>query len=246
MPDLVDLHTHILPELDDGPREQSLSCTMARAWVEDGVTKVFATPHGFSPSYHAHPDTIRKFVAKLSRELSQQGIPLDLQIGMELRYHREMFAHLLRGSAICLGGKTEGPRFLLLEFPTREWPDETNELIYELKYREITPIIAHPERNLVAQRHPDKVAEAVEEGAWMQLTAGSITGEFGPMCQKVSRKWIGGGLVHIVASDAHDPQIRKPGLQVSYDWITNKWGYSNAVARFIQNAEIVWQTSRLG
>lgn len=245
MSDFVDLHTHILPGLDDGPLEMNISRAMARAWLADSVTKVFATPHGFSPSYHADPAVSQKALLDLQTALVAQGIPLELQIGMEVRHHRDLLSHLEQGAALCLGAKKVGPRFLLLEFPTREWPSEANELIYELRLREITPIIAHPERNLIAQKDDDKVAQAIEEGAWMQVTAGSITGEFGSLCQKLSRRWIGEGFVHLVASDAHDPLIRKPGLQVSYDWITKKWGYVNEVARFVENAEIVWQTSKL-
>jgi protein-tyrosine phosphatase len=239
----IDVHTHIFWDLDDGPANMDLSITMARKFVESGTNRLFATPHGFSPYYDADAVMVRKRLDPFQELLRQEEIDLEVKIGMEVRYHHSLIDHVLAGSALCLGGQQVDKRFLLLELPTRDWPRQLSEVIYELQIRDITPIIAHPERNLTAQQQLRVVEEAVQEGAWLQLTAGSCTGGFGASCQKAARRFASEGWVHLIASDAHDPVIRAPGLTDAWDVIANSWHLSSAVNEYKQHAEVVWQVS---
>ena len=240
----IDIHTHILFSLDDGPEVLASSVAMAKKFVESETHRLFATPHGYSPYFHAEPDAIRTTLLAFEDHLQKSDIPLDCQIGMEVRYHHSLMEHVLSGTALCLGGKMSGPRFLLLELPTREWPKHLPEVIYELIIRDITPIIAHPERNLVAQQQPRIVEDSVKEGAWLQLTAGAITGAFGALCQKTAKRFATDGWAHLIASDAHDPIHRAPGLTSAYHMIANDWRLPDVADQYQQNAENVWKVSR--
>ena len=239
----IDIHTHILFGLDDGPEFIESSIAMAKKFVESGTHRLFATPHGYSPYFHAESDAIRTTLLAFQDHLQQSDIRLECQIGMEVRYHHSLIEHMLSGSALCLGGKMSGPRFLLLELPTREWPKQLPDMIYELLIRDITPIIAHPERNLIAQQQPRIVEESVQEGAWLQLTAGAITGAFGALCQKTAKRFATEGFAHLIASDAHDPINRAPGLTSAYQTIANDWRLPDVAANYQQNAETIWKVS---
>lgn len=243
MADLVDIHTHLLPDLDDGPTSMEQSLQLAKKFVESGTHFVFATPHGFSPYYHTDVSAIQQAMNAFRQFLQEELLPLEIAMGMEVRYHQDLFSKLEDGSALCLGGKQAGERFLLLELPTRDWPMHFTDVIYELKIREITPIIAHPERNMIAQQDPHVVEEVVEEGAWVQLTAGACTGEFGPLCQKAAKRFTSEGWVHLVASDAHDAIHRAPGLSNAYNIIAHEWRLPTMVSTLQQNALDVWQMS---
>ena len=122
MKGLIDLHTHILPFLDDGATDEEITMKMARQWEAGGVDRVVATPHGFTQLYHTDPKVILESIEKWNRRFIEEGINLQLLPGMEVRFHRELINHLRNGGALCYGAKRTGDRFLLLEFSTREWP----------------------------------------------------------------------------------------------------------------------------
>ncbi len=239
----IDIHTHILSSLDDGPENMDQSLEMARKFVDHGTRRIFATPHGYSPYFHADKRAIINTLDIFTDLLSSNGIALEVRIGMEIRIHLELLAHILSNEAMCLGDKRAGERFLLLELPTREWPQKLLEVIYELRIRHITPIIAHPERNFAVMQHPAIVSDAVSEGAWLQITAGSCTGAFGSNCLKTAKRLASEGWIHLVASDAHDLVHRAPGLLRAWEVIHLSWRLPEVVTVCRENAETIWQSA---
>lgn len=236
MTSFVDMHTHILPGLDDGPDTLDEALAMARQFVACGTTLVFATPHGFSPTYHADAQSILKRVEQLTTALADAQIPLEVHPGMEIRFQNSVFQDLIAQRALCLGNAQSETRFALIELPTREWPSEVPDVIYELGLRKIRVILAHPERNLVAHKNEILLDDAIAEGALVQLTAGSITGQFGVACERLSRQWLATGRAHLIASDAHDTHIRKPGLREAYERVQFAWKLPEAAAACQKNA----------
>ena len=205
---MIDLHSHILPGLDDGSRTVDEARALARRAAADGVTAIAATPHVRS-DYPTRPGEMERGVARLREDFVEQGIGVDVLHGGELDLG--MLATLdddeLRRFTLAQSG-----RYLLLEFPYTGWPAGLEETVYGLGLRGFVAVVAHPERNREVQAHPRRLAEAVRLGALVQLTAASLDGRIGRSSQKAAQVLLGLGLAHVLASDAHTPEIREAGL----------------------------------
>lgn len=204
---MIDLHCHILPGVDDGPADLATSLEMARAHVAAGVTRVAATPH-VTWDIPTEPAAIAAGVAELSAALRAEGIALEVLPGAEIGLTRaaEMDDAELR--ALALGG---GP-WLLVEAPLRAMAG-VPPVVQSLLLRGHRVLLAHPERSPVFQRDPEALAGLVHAGVLTQVTAGSLVGRFGSTVQRFVLRLARDGLVHNVASDAHDPVRRAPGLR---------------------------------
>ncbi len=237
----VDIHTHILPGVDDGAKSLEVSLDMARLFVEHGTTSLFATSHGFAPSLHVDAEDILRETFRLNDALIDAQIPLTVRPAMEIRYHSDIVRKVLQGLALGLGG-AEKPNYILIELPTRDWPEDVWEAIYEFAIRDITVVIAHPERNLAAQRDEELLDRAIEEGAILQLTAGSIMGQFGPICENLSKRWLMSHKIHCIASDAHDPVVRAPGIDLALKKVTEQWQMPEQAAQCVRTAQRIWDS----
>jgi len=232
---MVDLHCHILPNIDDGPENYLKFIEMAKTAVNAGITSVFATPHHLNERYKNSKPKILEHVAEGNMNLQLENIPLKILPGQELRIHRELFISLEMDEILTLNN--EG-KYLLLELPTCEVPKYTHEMIYELLLKGITPIVVHPERNKVIIKNNNLLFELVQEGALVQLTAGSIIGQFGKKVKAFTEKIIEHNLAHFIATDAHNNSTRGFFLQEAYDSIRNRYGASHSYY-FRENAELL-------
>ncbi len=179
---VIDLHTHILPALDDGARTLDESLAMARIALADGITCLAATPHdmGTAPDY---PNQVKERMAEVQTAFGEEGIELHPVMGSELYAVPDLAARLCAGGALSLNGS----RYFLLEFPLIDLPIYATQLIFEVQAAGFTPIVAHPARNATIQRDPNQLYELVERGALAQITSGSLTGIFGPQVQATAR-----------------------------------------------------------
>ncbi|QNU03871.1 tyrosine-protein phosphatase [Peribacillus butanolivorans] len=230
---MIDLHCHILPGVDDGSPDMQESMAMAKKAVEAGITHLFATPHHLNERYVNVKDNIIDRVFKLNECLQQETIPLSVHPGQELRIHRELFVSLEKGEVLTLDNTD---KYLLLELPSGHVPTYTQELIYELLLKGITPIIVHPERNKELLKNHNLLFKLVQEGALTQLTSGSIIGLFGKNIKSFSKKIIEHNLAHFIATDAHNIASRGFTLQEAYETITKTYGIER-VFYFKENAE---------
>jgi protein-tyrosine phosphatase len=220
---MIDLHCHILPGLDDGPGEIDESIEMAEKAGEDGIHTIVATPHTLNGVYRTETGTILREVRRLQDALDAAKIKIRLLSGAEVRLNPGM-GDVIAGSCACTLNLTG--RYLLLEFPATGLPPGTENEIFALRLKGITPIIAHPERNLAIQRNLSLVERFVEMGAICQVTAMSITGEFGVSAERAAIEMIEAGLVHVIGSDAHSAGDRPPLLYAALEAaaeITGSW-----------------------
>jgi protein-tyrosine phosphatase len=205
---VIDLHSHILPGLDDGSRTVEDARALARRAAADGVTAIAATPH-VRPDYPTRPEEMERGVMRLREDFVEQGIDVEVLHGGELDLG--MLAELddgeLRRFTLAQSG-----RYLLLEFPYSGWPAGLEETIYGLGLRGLVPVVAHPERNRAVQSDPRRLGEAVRMGALVQITASSLDGRIGRSSRKAAVRLLELGLAHVLASDAHTPEIREAGL----------------------------------
>ncbi|MDN3019269.1 tyrosine protein phosphatase [Paenibacillus sp. BSR1-1] len=232
---MIDIHSHIIPCVDDGPQDHIQGLDMARAAVKNGISHLFATPHHHNGQFENPKKQILAHIRRFNQSLHEENIPLTVHLGQELRIHRELFHSLKMDEVLTLDDQG---RYLLLELPSGEVPFYTSEIVYELLLREIIPIIVHPERNQGFIENTNQLFELVQEGALTQLTAGSIIGQFGKKVKAFSEKIIEHNLAHFIGSDAHNTRTRRFCLQEAYEAVTKKYDIQRTFY-FRENAELL-------
>jgi protein-tyrosine phosphatase len=206
---MIDLHCHILPNLDDGPQSQAESMAMAKRAVEDGVRTIVATPHTLNGVYTNHIQKVISDVATLQDAFSNNHIDLRLYAGADVHLCPDMLGKIESGDA---GTIDNAKRYLLLEFPPQTIPPGIKDEVFNLKVHGVTPIITHPERHPLIHHDMDILYELVRMGALCQLTAMSISGDFGGVVMGCAEMLLRHRLIHLIASDAHSPDSRPPLL----------------------------------
>ncbi|MBI5912277.1 MAG: capsular biosynthesis protein [Betaproteobacteria bacterium] len=209
---MVDVHCHLFPGIDDGPQMLDAAIALARHAVAGGIGTSIVTPHIVPRRYENTLSGIREAAARFRAELAARQIPLAIGYAAEVRIGPEVMA-LAEEETLPLLGSAEGYGIVLLEFPDSHVLPGSDKLAAWLLGRNIRPMIAHPERNKEIMRDVDAIAPFVQIGCWLQLTAGSLTGVFGPRCRERSRQLLERGWVHLLASDAHDTPARMPELE---------------------------------
>lgn len=203
---MIDLHCHLLPGIDDGAPDVETSLEMARIAVEDGIEMIACTPHIYPGLYENNgPDILRR-VDELQVILNDAGIPLKLTSGCDAHLTPTMVAELKSGHIPTLAKS----RYFLFEPPHHVAPPRLEESVFATIAAGYMPIVTHPERLSWIESHYETMKTLARSGAWMQLTAGSITGRFGKRPQYWSERMLDEGLVHIIATDAHNLRNRKP------------------------------------
>jgi protein-tyrosine phosphatase len=205
---VIDLHSHILPGLDDGARSLADSRALARAAVADGVTAIAATPH-VRDDYPTTCEQMEHGVELLREDFAREEIPLEVLHGGEIEL--SLLWQILPDELLRFTLGQSGV-YVLVEFPYAGWPRSLDLALSLLHGRGLRMVLAHPERNAEVQDHPDALAEAVEAGALVQVTAASLDGRLGPSTLLTTQRLLERGLVHLVASDSHGPHIRDVGL----------------------------------
>ncbi len=227
---MIDLHCHILPALDDGPQTLDESLAMAGAALRDGIHTVVATPHMLNGVYDNDLWTVRSAVAELEKALTERGLLLRLRIGGDVHVVPNMVEAVRSARAVTIDHRD---KYLLLELPSQNVPPGIKEEIFKLKVHGITPIITHPERNPVILRDPGVLHDMVSMGALAQVTAMSLTGEFGETVRRGSETLVARRLVHIIASDAHSAEDRPPVLSRGVDAAADVLGSPDEAERMV-------------
>jgi protein-tyrosine phosphatase len=205
---VIDLHSHVLPGLDDGPETLAGSLDILRAAAEDGIAQIAATPH-VRDDYPTPPEAMEAGVAEVNGAARAAGIGVEVLPGGELD---RAFAHSLDDESLRRFGLGGNPGVLLVEFPYYGWPLELRELVFRLGARGFQVVLAHPERNSDVQQSPGRLQELVDAGVIVQVTAASVDGRVGRHAAACAKTLLDAELVHLIASDAHAPAIRAIGM----------------------------------
>jgi protein-tyrosine phosphatase len=207
---VIDLHSHVLPGLDDGAATLDESLAIAAAAAADGVTVLAATPH-VSARYPTAPDAMEKAFELVLEALQRDGSPIELVPGGELALDRLDALTTDDLERFALGG-AGGGRCLLVEFPYEGWPPALAEQLSRLHAEGFRTLLAHPERNGEVQARPGRLEALVALGTLVQVTAASLDGRLGRTSQATAKALLDFGLVHVLASDAHGFETRAVGL----------------------------------
>jgi protein-tyrosine phosphatase len=233
---MIDLHFHCLPGIDDGPQTWDEAVQLCRAAAADGTTTIVATPHVLrDPWLNEDPLERDRLLVRLNALLG--GKPAVVP-GCEYSFSSDVVELWEQGSAGPLIGLNRGA-CLLLEFPSYGVPPAAESLLHELSILNVTPIVAHPERNRELAANPNRLASLVARGALVQITAGSLLGDFDRTSQAAAEAFFAEGLVHLVASDAHSMSRRPPRLAAARRWVARHWGDVAEETLFETNASAV-------
>jgi len=209
---MIDLHCHLFPGIDDGPKELSDSIELTKLAVENGITHAVVTPHITPGRYDNDLFSISTAYQAFKQALIDYEIKLNIGMAAEVRLGPEIFT-LFDEERLPFLGEFEGRKVLLLEFPHDHIPPGSDKMVKWLFAHNIVPMIAHPERNRDIIRKISKLQPFVETGCLLQITASSLVGNSGPQAEQCAMTILEKGWVTILASDAHNLHKRLPEIE---------------------------------
>jgi protein-tyrosine phosphatase len=222
---MIDLHSHFLPGIDDGAGDLDTSLEMIRQAVDSGITRLLATPHINEHTTPEKEQQIRETFEMIRSEVCSAGIPLELSLSAEIRFDPALFNWM--GHDWLLIG--EGKKYVIFELPIQGLPLNITDHLFNLKLKGVTPIIAHPERNLVFQNQKEKLFTQIDPDTVIQVNAGSITGQFGPGARQLAFALLRERKAHLVCSDAHETKHRTYRvLRLAYEELQRTFGPETA------------------
>ena len=227
---MIDIHTHILPGMDDGAPDLEVSLAMLRIAAADGTTDIVASPHA-NHEYRFDP-------AERDRKIEELRLACDAPI----RIHSACDFHLSYDNIEdSLANPTKyainNQRYVLVEFSDLLIPKTTDDVFFRMQKSGMVPVITHPERNMLLQKRLEKLEKWIDGGCLLQVTALSFLGRFGKRAKAFSDLLLQKGLVHIVASDAHDTEHRPPQLRAAYEYVAAIAGVPTAELLFVMNPQ---------
>lgn len=217
---MIDLHCHILPAIDDGAVDLDTSLAMARMAVEDGIEITACTPHIMPGVYENRGQDIRLAIARLQQVLDENGISLKLVTGADVHIAPDLVQGLRNGRILSLNDS----RYFLFEPPHHIAPPRLEQLAFDVMSAGYMPLITHPERLTWIESHYDVIKQMAHGGAWVQITAGAVTGRFGRRPKYWAERMLDEGLVHILATDAHNLRNRSPNLSHARELVAERLG----------------------
>lgn len=238
---MIDIHCHLLPGIDDGPKNLGQALQLAQAAVDNGITYSVVTPHIHPGRFDNSKSIIESRTAEFRDALLSAGIPLAIGIAAEVRLSPEILTMIERGE-IPFYGCTDGYRTMLLEFPHSHIPPGSDNLVELLLKRKIKPVIAHPERNKDIIRDLAKLMPFVEMGCILQLTASAVAGMFGEKPFHCARKILEIDALKILATDAHNMHGRAPKLREGRNAVAGILGEQAANDMVFANPQAIIQS----
>lgn len=228
----VDIHCHCLAGFDDGPATRPEALALCRALVDDCVTTVIATPHQLGRFNDCNEAAqVREAVCLLNEALISEDIDLSVMPGGDVRVD-ERVCELLKADKILT--LADGGRYILLELPHEVFID-IEPLLVELASLSVQAIISHPERHSVLAQQPKILLKWLSHSAHLQVTAGSLLGEFGPAAERAAWQLLSSGLASLIATDSHDLNSRRPRMNLAFNRISTKLGWTIARQLCIEN-----------
>lgn len=237
---MIDIHNHILVDVDDGPKIIEESIHLLEQAKSEGVTDIVATPHHLHPRYDNNIQVVKEKLNELRNNEVIKQLGINLYPGQEIRVTDQIIDDIHNGKIKGINNS----KYLLVEFPSNEVPHYSHKLFYELQTMGYVPIIAHPERNKAITENLDILFDLVSGGALSQITSSSLLGDFGRKVKKISLQMIDNNLTHFVASDAHSCAIRPFVMDKLFNERKLKTYYED-LERFVENGKTVIKDERI-
>lgn len=231
MQKLIDMHSHIIPGVDDGAQDMETCMQMLRIAAQDGISKIILTPHNKPGHRPMNSPRVSPKVQELTDRLADEKIDIKLYIGSELYYRSDLAQEIENARALPLAGS----RYVLVEFNPSDDYDYIRNGLYSLLMNGYYPILAHVERYRNIRARKSGMSDLAQLGCYFQINAGSVMGKFGFDARQYTRKLIKQKQVHFIATDAHDAKKRAPYLSACADYVAGKYGKEYAGRLFYDN-----------
>ena len=228
----IDIHSHILPGMDDGAQDMGTALDMIRIAEREGISDIIVTPHYKSGHFRGDGRMMRKLMEELRDYMEEENILINLYPGNEIFYRSGLEEKLESGALSTMNG-TE---YVLVEFSPLESFLYIRNAVEELFSIGYTPIIAHIERYQCITKHPEYVKELKTMGCEIQVNASSVTGEAGFTCKRFVHKLLKAEMVDYIGTDAHNTEGRKPAMKKCAGILNKKYGKKYADALLFGNA----------
>lgn len=220
---MIDIHSHILPYMDDGSKDMEMSLKIAKIYVENGINRVIATPHYMDGVKYKSNEELRIGLEALKKELARAGIPLEVYPGNEAYIKPDLIKDLEEKRVSTLNDS----RYVLVELPMNEIPIYVEDLIYNLLVKGYVPIIAHPERYTKICEDPNILYKYISMGALAQLNLPSLEGFYGSRVKNTAEAILKHNMIHFVGTDSHSNRYRSPNVAESlnrlYDLVGDEY-----------------------
>ncbi len=228
---MIDLHTHILPGIDDGASDLDMALAMLKMAVADRTTIVVVTPHVIEGNWFPSWQEITSGCELLWQEASKSGIPITIYPGAEVMMSPDILELLAGPGAYCINNG----RYMLVELPAQEIPLFADQFFFTLQLKGITPVLAHPERHPELAKNPMILQKWVDKGIISQVNGSSLLGRMGKRIQSVTELFLKQQLIHCIGSDAHGLNYRRPKLQEAGVQLFNLLGEHQAKQLLVEN-----------
>lgn len=232
---MIDIHCHILPNVDDGSESLEESIAMAKIAESEGITRIVNTSHCHFDFKYKKGNELKLELEKFNQVLKEENINIEVLLGNELYYTSDLIERFNELDFFSMNNS----KYILMEFSPINFPKNIEDVIYEIKIRGYIPIIAHAERYKQVQEDVNIVLDCIKEGALIQVNASSILGKNGEKAEDTSKKLLDNNMVHFVATDAHSSNRRRPLIKDSYNYILKNYGKEVSEKLFIENPTAV-------
>jgi len=239
---MIDLHTHILPGIDDGVKSMEEAVQMLKRGAEIGITAICTTPHLSTNYKKDRTEKIMENFLFLQEKAAQEKIDTQLYLGSEIDLRIDFST--VRNLPFFFLNHTQ--KYLFLELPLGEFPSFTEKILFSLLIEGLSPILAHPERSLSREEDYERIGRLADSGILMQLNAGSLLGGFGKKVRKAAERLLEKDLADLMASDAHDLNSRPITLMAeAFRRIKNDFGEEKALKLFQENPQKILQVESI-
>ena len=237
---LIDLHSHIIPAVDDGCKDEAMSLAMLRKAAASGTTAIFATSHVLSAGEHPSWETLRSGAESLRKVCKDNDIALEVYSGTEVFMDWELLDELAVNGSYCLNGEAfskQAVTYILVELPMHFLPQYADDFWYELRLKGVVPILAHPERYPELIANSEKLIAWRNEGLLLQCNAGSFAGKFGEAAERAAKLLLKNHLVDFIGSDAHRDVGRDTDMRAGANVIREIAGEAELQRIAVKNPE---------
>ena len=234
---MIDIHCHIVPNVDDGAKNIEDALEMAKIAYSEGIRKIINTSH-YHPSFdYKKGKELSQSINNFNDILKLNNIDIEVFIGNEIYYSEDIIQIIEEKEFYTLNNS----RYLLIEFPPMNFPKNILDIIYEIKIRGYIPILAHVERYKAVHENINLIYDCINEGALIQVNSSSIIGKNGKEIKNISEILLNNNMIHFIATDAHSSTRRRPMVMETYDYISKKYGDKKAKILFIENPSKVME-----